>query len=43
MEDDVVALAQALIRCRSVTPADEGALAVAAEALEASGFKVERG
>ena len=41
MEDDVVALARALIRCRSVTPADDGALAVAAEALAEAGFAVE--
>ncbi len=35
-------LAQALIRCPSVTPADAGALAVIAEALTAAGFTVER-
>ena len=42
MDDDVVTLAQALIRCRSVTPADDGALAVAAEALAGAGFAVEQ-
>lgn len=35
---DPVDLTQALIRCASVTPADEGALAVAADALEHLGF-----
>jgi succinyl-diaminopimelate desuccinylase len=39
--DDVVALAQALIRCRSVTPQDDGALAVAASALKAAGFALD--
>ncbi|MEM8876464.1 MAG: succinyl-diaminopimelate desuccinylase [Pseudomonadota bacterium] len=41
MEEDAIALAQALIRCPSVTPADEGALDVLAEPLRASGFDVE--
>lgn len=35
---DPVALAQALIRCESVTPADAGALAVVAHTLAQSGF-----
>ena len=35
---DLVGLAQALIRCPSVTPADEGALAVLAAALDGLGF-----
>ena len=39
---DPVALAQALIRCRSVTPADGGAQDVLAVALEALGFTVWR-
>ncbi len=37
---DPVELAQALIRCPSVTPADAGALAVAGAALQALGFTV---
>ncbi len=37
---DPVLLAQALIRCASVTPADDGAQQVLAEALEALGFSV---
>jgi succinyl-diaminopimelate desuccinylase len=37
---DPVALTQALIRCQSVTPADDGALAVLTEALESLGFTV---
>ncbi len=36
---DPVALTQALIRCPSVTPADAGAQAVLAEALESLGFR----
>ena len=36
--DDVLTLAQALIRCASVTPADDGALDVVQRALEARGF-----
>lgn len=39
---DPVALARALIHCPSVTPRDEGAQAVLAEALESVGFKVWR-
>lgn len=39
---DPVALAQALIRCKSVTPADAGALDVVAAALTPAGFVVER-
>ena len=39
---DVVALAQALIRCESVTPADGGAQDVVAAALEPLGFRVWR-
>ena len=39
---DPVELARALIRCPSVTPAEAGAQAVLAEALELLGFAVER-
>ena len=39
---DPIALTQALIRCPSVTPADAGALAVLAAALEPLGFRCER-
>ncbi len=39
---DPLALARALIHCPSITPRDEGAQAVLAEALEAIGFKVWR-
>jgi succinyl-diaminopimelate desuccinylase len=39
---DPLPLAQALIRCPSVTPADAGAQAVLAEALERLGFTVSR-
>jgi succinyl-diaminopimelate desuccinylase len=39
---DPVALAQDLIRCASVTPADVGAQAVLAQALTALGFRVEK-
>ena len=39
---DPVALAQALIRCPSVTPADAGALDVVADAAERLGFTVHR-
>ena len=42
MPPDVLPLARALIRCRSVTPADDGALSVCAEALSAAGFDVHR-
>jgi succinyl-diaminopimelate desuccinylase len=38
---DPVAIARDLIRCRSVTPADDGALAVLAGLLRSSGFGVE--
>jgi succinyl-diaminopimelate desuccinylase len=37
---DPVALAQALLRCRSVTPADDGAQGLLATRLEAMGFTV---
>jgi len=39
---DFLALAQALIRCNSVTPADNGAMDVVASALEPLGFTVWR-
>jgi len=39
---DPLPLAQALLRCPSVTPEDAGAQAVLAEALEAGGFTVTR-
>ena len=39
---DPLGLAQALIRCASVTPADAGAQGVLAEALEALGFTVTK-
>jgi len=39
---DPLGLAQALIRCNSVTPADGGSLPVLAEALERLGFSVTR-
>jgi succinyl-diaminopimelate desuccinylase len=39
---DPVALAQALIRCRSVTPADDGAIGAIADALEPLGFVCHR-
>ncbi len=39
---DPLPLAQALIRARSVTPADDGTQAVLAAALERLGFRVER-
>jgi succinyl-diaminopimelate desuccinylase len=39
---DPVALTQALLRCESVTPADNGALGVVAAALEAAGFTCHR-
>jgi succinyl-diaminopimelate desuccinylase len=42
LSTDPVALAQALIRCASVTPADAGAQDVLAEALERLGFTVTR-
>jgi succinyl-diaminopimelate desuccinylase len=40
--DAALRLAQALIRCPSVTPEDRGALDVVAEALRPAGFSVER-
>jgi succinyl-diaminopimelate desuccinylase len=39
---DPIPLAQALIRCRSVTPADDGALDTVQRALEPLGFRCER-
>lgn len=42
MSQDVVSLAQALIRCRSVTPDDDGALAILAQWLAGVGFELER-
>lgn len=39
---DPVALAQALVRCPSVTPEEGGALALLAEVLTAQGWRVER-
>jgi len=39
---DPVALAQALVRCPSVTPEEGGALGVLAKVLEGAGFAVER-
>ncbi|HEX4171080.1 MAG TPA: M20/M25/M40 family metallo-hydrolase, partial [Acetobacteraceae bacterium] len=40
--DDPLPLAQALIRCASITPADAGAQAVLADALGELGFEVTR-
>jgi succinyl-diaminopimelate desuccinylase len=42
MAETAVALAAELIRCRSVTPADDGALGVVARRLEALGFACHR-
>lgn len=42
MATDPVPLAQALIRCRSVTPADDGALDIVQRALEPLGFACTR-
>jgi succinyl-diaminopimelate desuccinylase len=42
MPADPVAFAQALVRCPSVTPAEGGALALLAGALEGAGFTVHR-
>ncbi len=42
LANDPVALAQALIRCESVTPAEGGALALLERVLGAAGFTVER-
>ena len=39
---DTLQLAKALIACRSITPADDGALAVVATRLSAAGFQCER-
>jgi len=39
---DPVALLQSLIRCRSVTPADDGALGVLEAALAEAGFRAQR-
>nr|WP_199899957.1 succinyl-diaminopimelate desuccinylase [Asaia prunellae] len=39
---DVVSLAGQLISCRSVTPADDGAMALLAETLASLGFRTER-
>src|SRR5258705_1190819 len=39
---DALAIAQALLRCPSVTPADAGALGVLEDILKASGFEVHR-
>jgi succinyl-diaminopimelate desuccinylase len=39
---DPVAIAQALIRCRSVTPADAGALAIVEAVLSSLGFSCQR-
>src|SRR5260370_18537023 len=41
MSTDPAAIARDLIRCRSVTPADGGALDVLARLLRSSGFVVE--
>ncbi len=41
-QSDPVPLAQALLRCASVTPQDEGAQAILAAALEALGFTVHQ-
>jgi succinyl-diaminopimelate desuccinylase len=42
MAADPIALARALIRCPSVTPADGGALGVVEQALAGAGFEVHR-
>lgn len=42
MTTDPLPLAQALLRCPSITPADAGAQIVLAEALEPLGFTIER-
>ena len=42
MTTDPIPLAQALIRCRSVTPADDGALDLVQSALEPLGFACTR-
>jgi succinyl-diaminopimelate desuccinylase len=40
--NDALSIARDLIRCRSVTPADAGALGVLQDILEAAGFEVHR-
>jgi succinyl-diaminopimelate desuccinylase len=42
IQHDTRQLAKALIACRSITPADEGALALLATRLSAAGFRCER-
>ena len=42
MKTDVLSVAQALIRCPSVTPEDAGALGLVASLLEGAGFAVHR-
>jgi succinyl-diaminopimelate desuccinylase len=42
IQHDTLQLAKALIACRSITPADDGALAVVATRLSAAGFQCER-
>ena len=42
IQRDTLQLAKALIACRSITPEDEGALAVVATRLSAAGFQCER-
>ena len=42
IQHDTLQLAKALIACRSITPEDEGALAVVATRLSAAGFQCER-
>ena len=42
MTTDPIPLAQALVRCRSVTPADDGALDLVQRALEPLGFACTR-
>ena len=39
---DPVEIARGLIRCRSVTPTEGGALALLADILKAAGFEVHR-
>jgi succinyl-diaminopimelate desuccinylase len=42
LKTDVIALAQGLIRCRSVTPDDDGAIGIVEAKLAEAGFKIER-
>ena len=42
IQHDTLPLAKALIACRSITPADGGALAIVASRLSAAGFRCER-